>query len=124
MATPPRGVSHIYWHYVLLLIRTPIALAHCATTGASTSFPPHRAPHSRHYALDARTVHGRKAEKGDCHMSAILGVSVFYVAVSVILAENPPAPQSEKAKDPHADCLMHMAHHEATSSAMNERGEK
>ncbi len=57
-------------------------------------------------------------------MRGIFAAAVFCVAVSVASGKNPPASQSEKAKDPHADCPMHMAHHEATSSAMNERGEK
>jgi hypothetical protein len=57
-------------------------------------------------------------------MTGIFATAVFCVAVSLASGQNPPASQSENAKDSHADCPMHKAHHEATASAMNERGEK
>jgi hypothetical protein len=57
-------------------------------------------------------------------MRGIFASAVLRVAVSVALGQQPPASQSAKSKNPGADCPMHKTHHEAASSAMNERGEK
>lgn len=59
-------------------------------------------------------------------MRGISVATVCFVAVSVAVAQNPPVTQSEKPKDPHADCPMHKAHahDDSASTGMNERGEK
>jgi hypothetical protein len=59
-------------------------------------------------------------------MRGLFAAAVFCFAVSVTQGQTPPATQSEKPKDSHADCPMHNAHahDDSTSSAMNERGEK
>jgi hypothetical protein len=50
--------------------------------------------------------------------------AVLCFVVSVAQAQQPPAAQSERPKDPHADCPMHKAHgnDKSNSAAMNERG--
>jgi hypothetical protein len=51
-------------------------------------------------------------------------LAVLCFVVSIVQAQEPPAAQSEKPKDAHADCPIHKAHaHDETiSAAMNERG--
>ena len=57
-------------------------------------------------------------------MKPLFALAVLCFVVSVVQAQEPPATQSEKPKDPHADCPMHKAHahDESISAAMNERG--
>lgn len=57
-------------------------------------------------------------------MRPLFALAVLCFVVSVVKAQEPPAVQSEKPKDPHADCPMHKAHahDESLSVAMNERG--
>jgi hypothetical protein len=59
-------------------------------------------------------------------MRELFAAAVFFVAVSVALAQEPSSGQNEKPKDAHADCPMHKAHahDDSTSSSMDERGEK
>lgn len=57
-------------------------------------------------------------------MKLAFALAVLCFVVSVVQAQEPPVAQSEKPKDPHADCPMHKghAHDESNSAAMNERG--
>jgi hypothetical protein len=57
-------------------------------------------------------------------MKPVFALAVLCFAVSVVQAQEPPAAQNEKPRDPHADCPMHNAHahDESRSAAMNERG--
>jgi hypothetical protein len=57
-------------------------------------------------------------------MRPFLAVAVLCFVVSLAHAQEPPAAQGEKPKDPHADCPMHKAHvnDESNSAAMNARG--
>jgi hypothetical protein len=60
-------------------------------------------------------------EKGEVTMRGLFVAVVFCVAVSCAQGQQPAASQTEKAKDPHADCPMHKAHAQ-DQSVMNERG--
>ena len=57
-------------------------------------------------------------------MRPLFALAVLCCVVSAVQAQEPPAAQSEKPKDPPADCLMHKAHahDESISAPMNQRG--
>lgn len=57
-------------------------------------------------------------------MNGLFAAAVFCVAVPIAFAQEPPAAQSEKPKNPHADCPMHKTQDGSDSSAMDMRGEK
>jgi hypothetical protein len=59
-------------------------------------------------------------------MRGLFAAAVFCLAASAVQGQAPPAAQSEKPKDSHADCPMRKAHahDDSASSAMNDRGEK
>jgi len=53
-------------------------------------------------------------------------MAVLCFVLSFAHAQEPPAGQNDKPKNPHADCPMHKvhAHDESNSAAMNESGDK
>jgi hypothetical protein len=57
-------------------------------------------------------------------MKPFFALAVLCFVASVAQVQKPPAAQSEKPKDPHANCPMRKAHvnDESNSAAMNERG--
>lgn len=57
-------------------------------------------------------------------MKGLLAVAVFCITLPIAFAQEPSPAPSEKPKNPHADCPMHMKQDGLDSSAMDMRGEK
>ena len=59
-------------------------------------------------------------------MRPLFALAALCFVVSFAQAQEPPAGQGDKPKNPHTDCPMHKVHThaESDSAAMNERGDK